>query len=221
MNNKKPIYKKIGFVLTHPKVYLNLFYYHIKVFIEKVKGIDFTKIEQAPALNLVGTPNNGYWSSNNKFLRNGLNSLNLDVQKSIIDIGCGKGEVLIAFNKYGFKNVAGIELTVKLYNIAKSNISKLKLDNIKIYNENAIEFDYYEKYNYFYLYNPFHSEVMRPVIDKIESTLITQPRNIIIIYKNPVCHDEIIKNKIFELKREFPTEIKGISFYIYANFNLS
>lgn len=217
MNNSKPILKRIIFVLTNPLIYYNLLRYHLKVKYEQAQGLDFTQIEQAPALNLVGTPNNGYWSSNNKFLKNVLKSLNFENTKSIIDIGCGKGEVLVLFNEFGFKNIAGIELTKKLYLIANNNLTKLNLNYITLYNENAIDFKDYYKFDYFYLYNPFHQEVMRKVIDIIEETLIKHPREIQIIYKNPVCHIEIIKNDVFKLKREFPTEIKSIPFYIYSN----
>lgn len=185
---------------------------------EKLRGVDFTKIEQAPSLNIVGTSFNGYWSSDNKFLEAVLKNFEIKPTDSIIDIGCGKGQVLLKFEKYGFGNVAGIELTKKLFVIATKNMEKLKKGNILIFNTNAVEFQDYGRYNYFYFYNPFMEDIMKLVMAKIENSLLEYPRKIVVIYKNPVCHKVIIEGNVFKKVNEYETELKDIQFYTYSNF---
>lgn len=217
IKRRKNILKRVSFFFTNPKIYFNLIKYFIVLFVEKIKGVDFTRIEQAPSLYIDDSKYVGYWSSSNHYLDIVLKRLSITSNDSILDIGCGKGHVLVRFDKYGFRKIAGLELTRRLYEIAKSNLEKTHKQNIEIYNFDAQFFDNYADYNYFYLYNPFHDAIMTKVIKKIEDTLITNPRKITIIYKNPTCHEVIIHSGIFTKRAEFNSELKTIKFNVYSN----
>lgn len=208
--------KKIFSTILNPSKYFRIVRYKLTCWNEKRKGIDFTQMASISELNL---PQNswGYETSGNIYLKKVINTFNISQEDSILDIGSGKGHVLKVLNKYSFKKVDGIEFSQYLSKVAIRNFEILNIKKIKIYNTNAAIFSNYKEYNFYYLFNPFHSEIMKEVITKIEESLITSPRKVIIIYKNPMCHENIVKSGIFKKINEFKSENKGIIFFIYQN----
>lgn len=217
MGSKKKLSERIQFVLSNPMVYWRLLQYNVIVNYERFSGVDFTKVEQAPTLNLQDNRLNGYWSSANEYLESVLRSIEISNDDKMLDIGCGKGAAMRSFVKAGFGVVDGIEYTEKLSSIAKRNMKKLNL-NCSVFNTDARLFDQYEKYNFFYLYNPFTGEIMQDVIEKIEETVSTNPRKIVIIYKNAVCDDIITSNRVFSKIMELKNQSNEKPFVIYTNF---
>ncbi|HEX2967216.1 MAG TPA: hypothetical protein VHO84_15630 [Syntrophorhabdaceae bacterium] len=45
---------------------------------------------------------------------------------------------------------------------------------------------------YIYMYNPFDEQVMKPVMEKVGQSMFRNPRTMTIIYKNPLCHENLI-----------------------------
>lgn len=189
-----------------------------QIIIDSRKGLDLLtpvnpeKIGLNPDFSFRSSP------SGNKYLQNLLSMLNITDEDSILDIGCGKGSALRTMLGFNFSKIDGIEISEKVSKIASKNMTILKADRVKIFNIDATEFDQYGHYNYYYLFNPFPSEVMRSVIIKIEETLLSASRKITIIYNNPICHSDIIKNGIFNKMSEYPDEW-GNKYFLYCNLN--
>jgi len=140
---------------------------------------------------------------------------------SIIDIGSGKGGAVIALSKYPFNKVDGIELYSDLYEISKRNILKTKHRNIRIYCDDAQTFKGYSQYNVFYMYNPFSGNIMKNVLKQISHSLKETPRDILLIYFNPIFHSIVTESGIF-IKCIDPN-IFSISVKVYStdkNFSL-
>ena len=126
-------------------------------------------------------------------LMNLLNQLKIKETDSILDIGCGRGYALALFNKFPFNNISGIEINTDDTNICINNIHTiLQCKNTCIINDDILFFNEYDKYNYFYLYNPFSSHIFNIILLNIK------PQSFL-IYKN--IHDkelEQLKNHSFE-----------------------
>ena len=56
---------------------------------------------------------------------------------NFVDLGSGKGKVIILAHKMGFKKILGVEISTKLNEICKNNLKKLGLNNIKIIEQDA------------------------------------------------------------------------------------
>lgn len=123
---------------------------------------------------------------------------------AIVDFGCGKGGVLISLSKFPFAQIAGVEISPELVEIANDNIRKLKLKNICIECCDAAEFRQLEDYNYFYFFDPFPCIVMKDVLNNIEKTVNYHPRKATIIYLNPLCHELIESSCLFKKVGELP-----------------
>jgi len=131
-------------------------------------------------------------------------SFNITPHDAIVDFGCGKGGILISLSKYPFSRITGVEIAPELVEIAKTNIRKLNIKNVDIVCSDAAEFKQLDEYNYFYFFDPFPCSVMQDVMDNIEKSIFEQPRDVIIIYLNPHCHELIEANNIFFKTKELP-----------------
>ena len=66
--------------------------------------------------------------------------------------------------------------------------------------------DLLDRYNTFYLYDPFRGDTFRKVIDHIEDSVRRTKRHVRIIYANPWLHKEVEKNGIFRLTKQVNSE---------------
>jgi SAM-dependent methyltransferase len=188
------------------------------ILIDSIRGLDFVipinteKVGLDPNISFRSSP------SGNRYLLNIFSNLNITAEDSIVDIGCGKGSAIRTMLKYSFRNVDGIELSDIIAKIAINNFARLRENRVKIYNVNAVEFDGYSSYNYYYFANPFPSSVMQQVIKSIEESVMSSNRKVSILYDNPTCHSEIIKNGVFKKIAEYPDEWNN-KYYLYTNQN--
>lgn len=133
---------------------------------------------------------------------------------NLVDIGSGKGKVLILWKKYlskfKFNNkVYGFEYNTTLCNIAKNNLYKTGIVDVKIFNvEVSSTNELFNERNIYYLFNPFGK---RTLIKFIE--LQSCPNYI--IYNNPV-HLEVLINlkyKIISQKSGFHPNLNWAVLY--------
>jgi len=126
-----------------------------------------------------------------------MSNFEISAHDAIVDYGCGKGGVLISLSKYPFSRITGVEISSELVDIANRNIRKLKIRNVDIQCCDAAEFKQLDEYNYFYFFDPFPCVVMAAVLDNIVQSLTVNPRKVIIIYLNPLCHELIETGEVF------------------------
>jgi len=175
------------------------------------RGLDFLKVISVEDLKLNNKVVHKGSPSGNKYLKIVLQGIQINKDKSILDIGCAKGSALKVMLSFPFKKIDGIELSPDLVKIAKRNFQKLKTNKVEIFNQNATDFMGYNNYNYFYLYNPFPKKIFEKVIKRINEQI--KNKEILIIYNNPVCHDLLIDSN-FLLIEKFPDAWgNGINLY--------
>ena len=126
----------------------------------------------------------------------------LDIKEDqvFVDIGSGKGRVLMLASKYGFKKVKGIEFSGFLCLIAEQNIEKYKAINnskthFEIINIDAAKYQIGYDENVFFMYNPFDEFIMKKVLNNIMDSIEENKREVLVIYVNPV-HRHFLENII-------------------------
>jgi SAM-dependent methyltransferase len=131
-----------------------------------------------------------------------LEKLRLPRDSAFVDIGAGKGRVLLIASQYGFRKVVGIEFCGQLCALARKNLelfarkSKV-LSPIEIIEADATTYEFQPEHRVFFMYNPFDSFVLTRVLDNIHSSLETNPRRIWLIYNTPQHHDVIKRVGLF------------------------
>ena len=131
----------------------------------------------------------GYMPTNARVFRSVMSSLDLPADSVFVDVGSGKGKVLMLATSYEFKEIVGIEVSKKLCDIARRNLNKLlESNNIKtnprVIHSDIVDYHFSEE-NVFFMYNPFHTAVMKQFIGNISRSISENPRDIWIIYHQP------------------------------------
>jgi len=172
---------------------------------ERKYGIQTSKLNDLKKLSLTG--NNIRHSENyqgtNYFLLEKIFSWlqKIPINKNIIDYGCGKGRVLVVAAFYGFNKITGIDFAKELCEEAQKNITPLQQyfpeKSFAIIHVNAVDHQIEDDTNVFFFFNPFDEVVILAVVKNILLSLKRNPREIYVIYVNPV-HEEIFLSAGFE-----------------------
>lgn len=133
---------------------------------------------------------------------------------AIMDVGCGKGRMLEFFSRFGFQKVAGLEYSPELTEIARKNMRTLHLD-CEVLRGDAADFDGYDSYNYYYLFNPFPQAVMEQFAGKLKESLGRNPRQITVIYTYAKCLSAFTNNGFYSRQEGYGKH----KFYVITNFS--
>lgn len=105
---------------------------------------------------------------------------------SFVDLGCGKGRVVLVASEYPFRRVIGVELSEMLATVARRNVAKYaaasRARQVEIACMDATAFEWPQEPLVVHLYHPFQSDVLRRVLQSLEASLRAQPRPVVIAY---------------------------------------
>ena len=115
-----------------------------------------------------------------------------------LDIGCGKGRALCVAAHHGFEKVTGIDFSEEFCSNAELNLQQTQIQfpslQYSIINQDALALDIPKDVDCIFFFNPFDQFVMTHVAAKILSSYKNNPRDIYILYINP-----LYKNEFFQL----------------------
>jgi SAM-dependent methyltransferase len=136
---------------------------------------------------------------------------------AFLDVGSGKGRMLILAAEYGFAHVAGVDFSPSLCEIARRNLEHYGREHgtplsWDVVCADAARYRPGENVSVVYMYNPFDNVVMAGFLDGLEASLEASPRPLWIVYHNAVCH-ALVVSRGFEvlLERSFG----GCDFTVY------
>ena len=149
-----------------------------------------------------------------------IKGLKLPGNSVFVDMGSGKGRVLLMASMNNFKRVTGVEISSKLCEIARSNTvifeRRLKRPlHIEVVNEDVLQYSIKSDENVFYFYKPFDNFVMETILGRIIKSVFENPRKVWLIINNFTPFSDLIENKY-----KFPAIKKfiygGTEFAVYA-----
>ena len=165
-------------------------------FYEKPRGLDFT-MRDISLLKKSQGMYHGYSKTEEHHLRKIFGSLSFTGKEKLLDVGCGKGVVLLEALSYPFEKISGIDIDGRLIAIARKNFQILKMESrVECIQADAAEFEMYGEYNVFFLANPFGESIMEKVADKLVS--VSRKKQITVIYHNPVYIDLFKKEATYK-----------------------
>jgi hypothetical protein len=108
---------------------------------------------------------------------------------TFVDMGSGKGRVLLVAAEYPFREIRGVEFIGELHHQAVQNISRyrypgLRCSDVESVKLDALEYVFPESKLILYLYNPFSPEVVRKVLTNLGKSLAERPRHVVVILVN-------------------------------------
>ena len=141
-----------------------------------------------------------YQPSHPKFLFELLRALDISYERyAFIDLGSGKGRVLLVASEFPFLEVVGVEFARELHEIACDNIRRYrsasqKARTVRSIHGDAIAFEFPLVPVVLFLANPFGPEVLVPVLRRLRASLASHPRDVIILYSAPF-HGELVERE--------------------------
>jgi len=135
------------------------------VFFEFPRGLDFSVRNKSTGITLPG--NHGYALTSKQALRNMLQHIPY-ANKSLIDIGSGKGGVICYARELGLNTCVGVEYEEHLHRIAQRNIERLGyFPHVRSVNIDAREYKDYADFDIYFLFNPFNYDIYAKVLNNI------------------------------------------------------
>jgi SAM-dependent methyltransferase len=108
---------------------------------------------------------------------------------SIIDLGCGKGRVMVVAAHFGFTHITGIDFAKELCEDATRNMVKaqsaIPYINWKVINANVLDYTILPGDSVFFMFNPFVEETLVAFVTKLEESLKLFPRKTYFLYASP------------------------------------
>jgi len=149
-----------------------------------------------------------------------MRKLNLPKGGVFVDLGSGKGRVLLIAAQLGFKRIVGVEFSGELCEIARENVKAFSrrtqlAARIDIVRSDVANYLIESEQSVFFMYNPFDEVVMARVLTNLRSSITRFPRRIWLIYGKPVHDEAVSKSDLFSACEEF--QIRGTRFKVYSN----
>jgi SAM-dependent methyltransferase len=109
---------------------------------------------------------------------------------TLVDIGCGKGRVVLLASDLPFQRIVGVELNPTLTAIAESNLARWQAaphtcSDIAILNVDALAAPIPDSPTVLYIYNSFNLYVMLPLLERLQALSLTRTAPIDLIYAQP------------------------------------
>jgi len=153
---------------------------------------------------LLGVFHSAYQPTDPEQFREMMDALNLDFSRfTFIDLGSGKGRTLLMASEYPFRRIIGVELLPDLDGLAKKNIVAFKNDAQRCFAlesvcQDAREYEFPNEPLLVYLFNPLLESGMEQVVTNLEHSLQGHPREVVVLYHNPVLENVIASSPAFQ-----------------------
>jgi hypothetical protein len=148
---------------------------------------------------LLGIFHSPYQPTESSLFHQMMNTLNIDFREfTFIDLGSGKGRVLMMAADYPFRRIVGVELLPELCRAAQENLSQYKSNSQRCFILETIcadarQFTFPLEPTVLYLFNPLPEEGLVQLMANLERSLRQQPRPLYVLYHNPQL-DHVLAN---------------------------
>jgi hypothetical protein len=140
-----------------------------------------------------------------------------------VDIGAGKGRVLLLASSFPFKKIIGVEASPHVCKLAKRNLRTYKSPSQKCKDMemvlcDALDFAMPGDNTVFYLCNPFGPLILRRFLEKLECSLQADPRDVFVVYDYPWSAYSVFEEFPFlKLMENFVTIAPDYTWCYYRN----
>jgi predicted RNA methylase len=133
----------------------------------------------------------GYGGSQPGIVRRVLATLPDKSASTFVDLGCGKGRVLVVASELNFKTIIGVDLSKSVLDKARENAAVVHerypgRTPIKLVQRNALKFMPEGAKIVFYLYHPFGREGVEQFVAGLEEKIDNESAQVFVVYCNPV-----------------------------------
>jgi SAM-dependent methyltransferase len=146
----------------------------------------------------------GYFGTPSWVVDRALNALKIDHDRFVfVDLGCGKGRVLLRAARRSFHRVDGVDLSEAMTEAALENIRRAQAagtirTRVFAHKMDATCYRLPRQPLILYMFNPFGEPVLHAVLQKLETSLREHPRECYVIYVNPLHRSCLDRSPLLE-----------------------
>ncbi|HYY31829.1 MAG TPA: methyltransferase domain-containing protein [Chthoniobacterales bacterium] len=157
-------------------------------------------------------------------LRTVLRKLDLPKDGVFVDLGSGKGRVLLIAAQSGFQRIIGVEFSRELCEIARENVKaflrKTQIEaQIEVIESDVATWPIDRRNNVFFMFHPFKINILARFLEHLHSSLTQFPRKIWLILNNPTDEEDKVLGgfRLFGGTRELKPDGASYPFRVYHN----
>lgn len=133
-----------------------------------------------------------------------MKSLRPNTEQVFVDVGCGKGRILILAALYGFQKIRGIEISPSLSNIADRNIRAFKArgresKEIEVHCRSILNYEFQHDETFFFLYSPFDEYITERFLERLKESICEYPRELTLVFNEFRFPVLMVERPMFQL----------------------
>jgi hypothetical protein len=114
-----------------------------------------------------------------------------------IDLGAGKGRVLLLASNYNFNKIIGVEFTRESHALMQDNVKQYRKSMQRCYDietlcQDAVRFDIPSEKCVFFFFNPFKTQPLLKVARNILLSYTASPRKMYILFYNHTSANNVL-----------------------------
>ena len=143
-------------------------------------------------------------------------------QFTFVDLGSGRGRAVLLASDFPFKQIVGVEISAKHHAIAQNNVAiyrsaRQRCRNIQLVCQNVLDFEFPSDNLVLYLYQPFSSSVLRPVLEHVQAA-VGDGHEVFLCYSAPYQHQDVLVESAYLTPLDhFPSFSGEDSWNLYGN----
>lgn len=162
-----------------------------------VETTEWVRMDEIATESSSKSMGNFYVPSDPELFRMMVRRAGVDARRfTLVDLGCGKGRMLITAAEAGFRRVIGVEFCEKMSIQARENVKRYRerfrpAGDIVVENIDATEFIFPNEPLVVFFFNSFGGEVLRRVLANLERSLKAHPREMYFLWNGPQFYPEM------------------------------
>jgi SAM-dependent methyltransferase len=176
------------------------------VVIDRILNVDTAQRVDLAQLGLDTTDRVSYEAAGWGELRRILRPTEVSRDDVFLDLGSGKGRMILLAARYRFRRVIGVEIAEPLIAVARRNVARCRLrprcGEIELVNTDVLDYRIPDDVSVVYMFNPFGGAVFDAAVAQLIASVDRRPRHVRVIYRNGRNSERLMRTGRFRLVRE-------------------
>ena len=174
--------------------------------IDRILNVDTAQRVDLAQLELNAPDRVSYEAAGWRELRRILRPAEVSGDDVFLDLGSGKGRIILLAARYRFRRVIGVEIAEPLIAVARRNVAGCRLrprcGEIEFVNADVLHYRIPDDVTVVYMFNPFGGAVFDAAIGELIASVDRRPRRVRVIYRNGRNSERLTRTGRFRLMRE-------------------
>jgi SAM-dependent methyltransferase len=174
--------------------------------IDRILNVDTAQRLDLAQLGLDAPERVSYEAAGWRELRRILRPAEVSGDDVFLDLGSGKGRMILLAARYRFRRVIGVEIAEPLMAVARRNAASCRLrrrcGGIELVNADVLHYQIPDDVSVVYMFNPFGGAVFDIAVAQLIASVDRRPRRVRVIYRNGRNSERLTRTGRFRLVRE-------------------